>query len=115
MKAISVIGADAGKGTGTDVLSYCRNPELTADGEAMEPESLVPARLPEKPGLPIIAVPTTSGTASETNGGAVLTDSDAATPRWVPRAIFRIQEGLVCCYRQTFDGSFSAVSKPSEH
>ena len=42
---------------------------------------MVPAVLPQKPGVPIIAIPTTSGTASETNGGAVITDSDAQIPR----------------------------------
>ena len=30
----------------------------------------------------------------------------------VPRAVFMTQGGMVCWYRQTLDGSFSAVSKP---
>lgn len=81
-KAISVIGSDGTRGSDGkyDIRSYCRYPVLGTD-DKIEPSSMVPAVLPQKPGVPIIAIPTTSGTASETNGGAVITDSDAQIPR----------------------------------
>lgn len=79
-KAVSVIASNRG-GPGVDVAAFCRNPVLDPATGQIDPASAVPSRLPKRDGLPIICVPTTSGTASECNGGAVITDSDAATPR----------------------------------
>ncbi len=39
--------------------------------------TLMPPQLPERDGYPVIAIPTTSGTASETNGGGLITDTTA--------------------------------------
>eukprot|EP01050_Picozoa_sp_SAG11_P013949 SAG11_NODE_1669_length_4489_cov_4.583371_7_plen_280_part_00 len=70
-KAMAVIAPD---GEGEDVAAYCMQPALAEGSEQIDMRSMMPRALPSAKALPIIAVPTTSGTASETNGGSVLTD-----------------------------------------
>jgi len=49
-------------------------PDLDGD-DKIDFATLMPGSMPTAPGLPTIAVPTTSGTASETNGGGLITDT----------------------------------------
>ncbi|MCC5953228.1 MAG: iron-containing alcohol dehydrogenase [Acidimicrobiia bacterium] len=80
--AVIVVGGgsamDAGKcmalaapnaGRGVDFAYHTR-----LDGDTIDFSSLVPPAFPEHDGYPVIAVPTTAGTASETNGAGVITD-----------------------------------------
>lgn len=69
-KAIAVTAPNEG-----DAIEYMLRPDL--DGDTIDFATMLPARLPTNPAAPIIAVPTTSGTASETNTFAVITDSAA--------------------------------------
>ena len=69
-KAMAVIAPDGGE----DVEEYCIQPTLKDGTEHIDMMSLMPKKIPEVKALPIIAIPTTSGTASETNGASVLTD-----------------------------------------
>ena len=70
-KAISVVGPDGGV-TGEDSAQYCMVPELAEGGETINMATMLPKKLASKPSTKIIAIPTTSGTASETNGAAVI-------------------------------------------
>ncbi len=65
---------------------------------AFDFSTLAPKASASKPGLPTIAIPTTSGTASETNGGGLVTDTQTnpanhrkltfSNPSVRPRTIF---------------------------
>jgi alcohol dehydrogenase len=72
-KAISVIGPDGGV-TGEDIAQYCMVPELAEGSETINMATLLPNRMASAASTKIIAMPTTSGTASETNGAAVISD-----------------------------------------
>lgn len=72
-KAMSVIGPDGGA-TGEDIAQYCMVPELAEDSETINMATMLPKKFATKPSATIIAIPTTSGTASETNGAAVISD-----------------------------------------
>ena len=67
-KAMATIAPDGGD----DVGAYCMQPELAAGSEFIDPASMMPAKMATAPAIPIIAIPTTSGTASETNGAAAV-------------------------------------------
>jgi len=60
--------------SGVDDLSLAFSPELD-DDDKIDFSTLAPAARVSAPCLPTIAVPTTSGTASETNGGGLITRS----------------------------------------
>ena len=55
-------------------LSLAFAPDLD-DSDRIDLSTLATAVPPSAPGLPTIAIPTTSGTASETNGGGLMTDT----------------------------------------
>jgi len=67
-KAIALCAVNEGR-----ALDYMFQPELAND--AIDFATLLPARFPTAEAPPVIAIPTTSGTASETNQYAVITDS----------------------------------------
>jgi choline dehydrogenase len=69
-KAMAVVAPDGGE----SVAEYCMQPQLKENTDQIDMMSMLPTKAPAADALPIIAIPTTSGTASETNGGAVLTD-----------------------------------------
>jgi alcohol dehydrogenase class IV len=59
---------------GVDSLNLAFAPNLDAN-DRIDFGTLAPKAQASKPGLPTIAIPTTSGTASETNGGGLITDT----------------------------------------
>jgi len=59
------------EGTGVE---FAFAPSLGAD-DTIDFSTLLPARLAEIPPYPTVAIPTTAGTASETNGGGLITDT----------------------------------------
>jgi alcohol dehydrogenase len=59
---------------GVDNLNLAFAPNLDAN-DRIDFSTLAPKAQASKPGLPTIAIPTTSGTASETNGGGLITDT----------------------------------------
>ncbi len=59
---------------GIDNLNLAFAPNLDAN-DRIDFGTLAPKAQASKPGLPTIAIPTTSGTASETNGGGLITDT----------------------------------------
>jgi alcohol dehydrogenase class IV len=59
---------------GLDNLNLAFAPNLDAT-DHIDFSTLAPKAQASKPGLPTIAIPTTSGTASETNGGGLITDT----------------------------------------
>jgi len=77
---------------GTEGLAHCFHTAADDDGN-FDFSTLATAVVPERDGYPTVAVPTTSGTASETNGGDLITDttdgrkltfnSDTVKPRTV--------------------------------
>ncbi|MFM7894051.1 MAG: iron-containing alcohol dehydrogenase family protein, partial [Actinomycetota bacterium] len=81
---------------GLDNLNLAFAPNLDAN-DRIDFGTLAPKAQASKPGLPTIAIPTTSGTASETNGGGLITDTTPnpkvhrklpfRTPRVAPVAI----------------------------
>lgn len=70
-KAIAVLAKQQGKHS---IVEYCFCPEFDEKKMNMNMASLAPKAVP-RGAYKIIAVPTTSGTASETNGASVVTDS----------------------------------------
>lgn len=61
--------------SGIDDLGLAFSPDLD-DNDRIDFSTLAPAARASAPCVPTIAVPTTSGTASETNGGGLITRSD---------------------------------------
>ena len=61
--------------SGIDDLSLARSPELD-ENDRIDLSRMAPTAQATAPAVPTIAVPTTSGTASETNGGGVITRID---------------------------------------
>ncbi len=61
--------------SGIDDLALAFSPELDAS-DRIDFSTLAPAARASAPCVPTIAVPTTSGTASETNGGGLITRSE---------------------------------------
>lgn len=59
---------------GVTNLDLAFAPDLGAD-DRIDFATLMPKAAATNPGLPTIAIPTTSGTASETNGGGLITDT----------------------------------------
>ena len=59
---------------GVDNLNLAFAPNLDAN-DRIDFGTLAPKAQASQPGLPTIAIPTTSGTASETNGGGLITDT----------------------------------------
>ena len=59
---------------GVDSLNLAFAPNLDAN-DRIDFGTLAPKAQASLPGLPTIAIPTTSGTASETNGGGLITDT----------------------------------------
>ena len=70
-KAMAVAAPDGGA-----IVDYCMVPKLKEGTDHIDMMSMAPKRIAKVPALPIIAIPTTSGTASETNGASVLTDEE---------------------------------------
>lgn len=59
---------------GVTTLDLAFAPDLDAN-DRIDFSTLMPKAAATQPGLPTIAIPTTSGTASETNGGGLITDT----------------------------------------
>ena len=79
--------------SGIDDLALAFSPELDASTIKIDFSTLAPAARASAPCVPTIAVPTTSGTASETNGGGLITrtetiaSSPSATRTSKPRVV----------------------------
>ena len=69
-KAIAVLA----KQDSESILDFCFAPSFDEEAKKINLASLMPKQFGFT-GFPIIAIPTTSGTASETNGGSVVTNS----------------------------------------
>ena len=70
-KCIAIAAPNEGRG-----IEYALHVGL-GDGDMIDMSTLGSARLPERQPYPTVAIPTTSGTASETNGGGLITDSES--------------------------------------
>lgn len=70
-KCIAIAGPNEGRG-----IEYALHVGL-GEGDLIDMSTLGLARLPERTPYPTVAIPTTSGTASETNGGGLITDSES--------------------------------------
>ena len=70
-KSIAMLAAQP---SGTTILDFVYAPRLNSERNGLDFTSLRPKARPQG-ALPIIAVPTTSGTASETNGAAVVSST----------------------------------------
>lgn len=77
-KAMACLSAEP---AGAEMVHFCIAPALKAGTEQMDPMSFAPKKVPSGKVPPIIAVPSTSGTASETNGFAVVTHQEATGGR----------------------------------
>jgi len=69
-KCIAIAGPNEGRG-----IDYALRVGL-GEGDMIDLSTLA-ARQPERPAYPTAAIPTTSGTASETNGGGLITDTES--------------------------------------
>eukprot|EP00947_MAST-08B_sp_MAST-8B-sp1_P001927 g1927.t1 len=72
-KSITVCSTQGAAGT-VSVRDFMGQPKLAGDTDRIDMKTLMPPKMATKPAPPIIAIPTTSGTGSETNGAAVVTD-----------------------------------------
>ncbi len=70
-KCIAIAGPNDGRG-----IEYALNVGL-GEGDVIDFTTLASARQPERSPYRTIAIPTTSGTASETNGGGLITDTES--------------------------------------
>ena len=70
-KSIAVISA---QGVGADVRDFYGQPKLNPKTDTIDMRTMAPKKRCKNPSPKIIAIPTTSGTGSETNGAAVVTD-----------------------------------------
>ena len=70
-KCIAIAGPNEGRG-----IDYALQVGLS-EADMIDFATLGSARQPERTPYPTFAIPTTSGTASETNGGGLITDSSA--------------------------------------
>lgn len=73
MDAGKAIACLSGEPVGSRIHEYCMVPALAAGSDDISPASIAPKKAMAGTVPAIIAVPTTSGTASETNGAAVIT------------------------------------------
>lgn len=86
-KYLAIAGPNEGGGVD---FAFC--PGLDGDDKIDFP-TLMPARVPTVDPYPTIAVPTTAGTASETNGGGLITD--AATSDHLPTLVDQALSDLI--------------------
>ena len=70
-KCIAIAGPNEGRG-----IEYALQVGLD-EGDTIDFSTLGSARQPERAPYPTVAIPTTSGTASETNGGGLITDTSS--------------------------------------
>jgi alcohol dehydrogenase len=70
-KCIAIAGPNEGRG-----IDYAFAVGLGQD-DRIDFSTLASARRPERAPYPTVAIPTTSGTASETNGGGLITDTES--------------------------------------
>ena len=81
-----------GGGSAIDVAKGAR----AAYGQGVSVADLYAGRAPvAKPELPLIAVPTTSGTGSEVSGGSVMTDPQSGRKLGIASPLMRAQHALV--------------------
>ena len=76
-----------------DIREYCIAASLGETG-TIDPTSAAPQRMPTG-AVPLIAIPTTSGTASETNGSGVLTDESANRKIFISNPLVRPAASLL--------------------